>query len=80
MTLRLTLRLASPLTLRNLGSLAELGRRLMPVLPQRERRVRVVDGLMLGPGNRLTVVAFGGRELLLSVTKTGATLVAEDAR
>ena len=65
------------MTLIQLGSLAEFGRRLVPVMPQRERRVRVLDGLMLGPGNRLTVVAFGGRELLLSVTKGGATLVAE---
>lgn len=64
-------------TLPSLTALVAFGRRLVPVVPPRERRVRVVDGLMLGPGNRLTVVAFGGRELLLSVTKAGAVLVAE---
>lgn len=76
----MTLALPPALSVARLGALVDLGRRLVPVMPQRERRVRVVDGLMLGPGNRLAVVAFGGRELLLSVTKAGATLIVEDAR
>ncbi len=64
------------MTLAQVGSLAEWGRRFVPVA--RTRRVRVVDVLALGPGNRLAVVAFGDRELLLSVTKASVVLLAEN--
>ena len=64
-----------PVTLASIGQIAEWGRRFVPV--PRERRVRVLDALALGPGNRLAVVAFGDRELLLSITKTSVVLLAE---
>lgn len=63
------------MTLAQVGQLAEWGRRFVPA--PRERRVRLVDALTLGPGNRLAVVAFGGRELLLSISKTSVVLLAE---
>ena len=63
------------MTLAQIGALADLGRRLTPV--PRVRRVRVVDAVTLGPGNRLAVVCFDGRELLLSVTKASVSLIAE---
>jgi flagellar protein FliO/FliZ len=40
----------------------------------------MVDVLPLGPGSKLAVVAFGGREILVAVTRTQITLLAEDAR
>lgn len=73
------------MTLTQLGLVADLiqrasdfATRAQAMVPVRERRLRIVDAQMLGPGNRLAVVAFGGRELLLSVTKQGATLLASD--
>ena len=62
------------MTLAHLGHLSDLGRR---VLPARTRRLRLVDVLMLGPGNRLAVVTFGDRELLIAVGKGQLSLLAE---
>jgi flagellar protein FliO/FliZ len=43
------------------------------------RDVRLLDALTLGPGNRLAVVAFDDRRLLLAVGKQGVTLIAQAA-
>ncbi len=64
------------MTLAHLGALTDLGRR---VLPTRARRLRLVDVLALGPGNRLAVVAFGDRELLIAIGKGQLSLLAENA-
>lgn len=45
-------------------------------LPARERAVRVIDWQALSPSVRLAVVRFDGRDLLLSVTKNGAAVIA----
>lgn len=44
------------------------------------RAAQMVDVVPLGPGSKLAVVAFGGRELLVAITRTQITLIAEDAR
>jgi flagellar protein FliO/FliZ len=44
------------------------------------RAAHMVDVVPLGPGSKLAVVAFGGRELLVAVTRTQITLLAEDTR
>lgn len=44
------------------------------------RAAQMVDVVPLGPGSKLAVVAFGGRELLVAVTRTQITLLAEDTR
>ena len=38
---------------------------------------RVSETLFLTPGNRLAVVDFAGKRLLISVTKTGVSLLSE---
>ena len=42
-----------------------------------ERSIAVVDSLSLGPANRLVVVEFGDRHILLSVGKQGVATLAE---
>ena len=44
------------------------------------RAAHMIDVLPLGAGSKLAVVAFGGRELLIAVSRTQITLIAEDAR
>ena len=56
--------------------LAASGARLLPV--GAARRLRVVEAMHLGPGARLAIVRFGERDLLVSVTKSGVQLLAED--
>ena len=47
---------------------------------QRERLVTLVDALPLGATGRLAVVEFGGKRLLLAVSRTGGVqLIAESA-
>ncbi|SFS12956.1 FliO/MopB family protein [Sphingomonas jatrophae] len=43
----------------------------------RPRAVRVVDAVPMGATSRLAVVEFGGRHLLLAVSRGGITLIAE---
>lgn len=43
----------------------------------RERSVRVVETSFLGPGLRLAVIEFRGREILLGCSKQGLTRLAE---
>lgn len=52
-------------------------RKLEARLPksQGERMVQVKETMMLSPGLRLAVVEFEGRKLLVSVSRTGVTLV-----
>ena len=42
---------------------------------QGTRMVQVKETMMLGPGLRLAVVEFEGRKLLVSVSRSGVTLV-----
>jgi flagellar protein FliO/FliZ len=52
-------------------------RKLEARLPkqQGERLVQVKETMMLSPGLRLAVVEFEGRKLLLSVSRSGVSLV-----
>lgn len=52
-------------------------RKLEARLPksQGERLVQVKETMMLSPGLRLAVVEFEGRKLLVSVSRSGVTLV-----
>lgn len=43
----------------------------------RERTVRVVETLMLSPGQKLAVIEFRGREILVSASRNGLTRLAE---
>ena len=55
-------------------------RRLQPGLAvggKRIRRVAVVDAVPLGAMNRLAVVEFGGRHLLVAVSRGRVDLIAE---
>ncbi|MEI9850221.1 MAG: flagellar biosynthetic protein FliO [Sphingomonas sp.] len=54
-----------------------LWRKLEARLPknQGERMVQVRETMMLSPGLRLAVIDFEGRRLLVSVSRTGVTLV-----
>ena len=52
-------------------------RKLEARLPknQGERMVQIKESMMLSPGLRLAVVEFEGKKLLVSVSRTGVTLV-----
>ncbi|MEI9927777.1 MAG: flagellar biosynthetic protein FliO [Sphingomonas sp.] len=52
-------------------------RKLEARLPRNQgtRMVQVKETMMLSPGLRLAVVEFEGRKLLVSVSRTGVTLV-----
>ena len=52
----------------NLGKAADTGR---------ERSVRVVEAVMLSPGQRLAVIEFHGREILVACSRAGFTRLAE---
>jgi flagellar protein FliO/FliZ len=43
----------------------------------RERSVRVVEAVMLSPGQRLAVIEFHGREILVACSRQGFTRLAE---
>lgn len=45
--------------------------------PDAGRHARIVQALPLGPGNRLLVVEFGGRRLLIGQSRTGLVRLAE---
>lgn len=44
----------------------------------RERAIQMVDILPLGPGSKLAVVEFGGRQILIAVSRNGITRLADD--
>jgi flagellar protein FliO/FliZ len=56
-----------------------LWRRVQPgmAFTQRARLVKLVDAIPLGATGKLAVVDFGGKRLLLAVSRTGVTLVSE---
>ncbi len=57
-----------------------LWRRVQPggmAMGQRERFVKVVDAVPMGTAGRLAVVEFGGKRLLLGVSRSGIALIAE---
>ncbi len=60
-----------------------LWRRVQPggmmTLGQREKLIKVVDALPMGATGRLTVVEFGGKRLLLGVSRGGIALISEAA-
>jgi flagellar protein FliO/FliZ len=56
-----------------------LWRKLQPgmAMGQRERLVKLVDAVPLGATGRLAVVEFGGRNLLIAVSRSGVQLLSE---
>ncbi len=56
-----------------------LWRKLQPgmAFAQRERLVKLVDAVPLGATGRLAVVEFGGRNLLIAVSRGGVQLLSE---
>jgi flagellar protein FliO/FliZ len=44
---------------------------------QRERMVKLVDAVPMGTSGRLAVVEFGGKHLLVGVSRTGISLISE---
>lgn len=50
----------------------------MPLAPQKDRAARMVDVLPMGTGGKLAVVEFGGRQLLVAVSRNAITLLADD--
>ncbi len=49
----------------------------LPALAGVGRRARIVEALPLGPGSRLLVVEFGGRELLIGQARGQLTCLAD---
>jgi flagellar protein FliO/FliZ len=49
----------------------------LPVTAITAKPARMIDVLPLGAGTKLAVVEFGGRELLIAVSRTQTTLIAE---
>jgi flagellar protein FliO/FliZ len=45
-----------------------------------ERAARLVETVMLGPGMRLAVIEFRGREILVGATRQGLVRLAESTR
>ena len=50
----------------------------MPLSPQKHRAASIVDVLPMGTGGKLAVVHFGGRHLLVAVSRSAITLLADD--
>lgn len=44
------------------------------------RAVEMVDVLPLGPGSKLAVVEFAGQRILVAVSRSGITRIADDAQ
>ena len=66
------------------GGLAVLSlwlyKKLQPGLPfgaTRERAVRVIDAVPMGPMSRLAVVEFGGKRILIAVSRFRVDTIAE---
>ncbi len=47
---------------------------------KRTRAVEMVDVLPLGPGSKLAVVEFAGQRILVAVSRSGITRIADDAQ
>lgn len=52
----------------------------LPIKAASRRAAHVVDVLPMGPGTKLAVVDFGGKQLLVAVTRSAVSLLAEDNR
>lgn len=46
----------------------------------RTRAVEMVDVLPLGPGSKLAVVEFAGQRILVAVSRSGITRIADDSQ
>lgn len=51
----------------------------LPVKPAPDRPVRIVDVVTLGTNGKLAVVEFRGREILVGISRSGITHLAEAA-
>ncbi len=47
---------------------------------KRPRAVEMIDVLPLGPGSKLAVVEFAGQRILVAVSRSGVTRIADDAQ
>lgn len=52
----------------------------LPMAPQAQRVARMVDVLPMGTGGKLAVVEFGGRQLLIAVSRNSISLIADDTQ
>lgn len=52
----------------------------LPIKAAARRAAQIVDVLPIGPGTKLAVVDFGGKQLLVAVARNGVSLLAEDNR
>lgn len=52
----------------------------LPVQGSAARSARMVDVMPLGTSGKLAVVEFGGRELLIAVSRTQISLIAESEK
>ena len=50
----------------------------LPLAPQAARAARMVDVLPMGTGGKLAVVEFGGRRLLIAVSRNAINLIADE--
>jgi flagellar protein FliO/FliZ len=50
----------------------------LPVAPQASRPAKMLDVLPMGTGGKLAIVEFGGRQLLIAVSRNAITLIADD--
>lgn len=60
-----------------------LWRRVQPGFPAagpQMRAVRIVDAISLGTSGKLAVVEFGGKDILLAVSRSQISLIAENHR
>ncbi|MBC6436506.1 flagellar biosynthetic protein FliO [Nostoc sp. HG1] len=50
----------------------------LPVKPAADRPVRIVDVVTLGPNGKLAVIEFRGREILVAISRSGITAIAQN--
>ncbi len=52
----------------------------MPVAQTRDQLIRIAELRPIGAGTKLAVVEFGGKQLLVAISRTGVTSLAIDDR
>jgi flagellar protein FliO/FliZ len=57
--------------------LCRKGQAGLPTRNRAERIVRMVEVLPLGTAGRLAVIEFGGRQMLIAISRSGISLVAD---
>lgn len=58
----------------------QMGQLGLPMAGQRQARaIEMVSVLPLGPGSKLAVVEFGGKQILIAVSRNGITRLADNA-